>query len=267
MNLDRRTVLLTGASGGLGAAIARALAGRGSKLLLSGRRADVLEALAGEVGGRALTADLSDRAGVDALIAEARHERVEVLVANAGVPASGRLEEFTGEQIDRALDVNLRAPILIAQALLEGMRERREGHLVFMSSLSGKVATHRTSIYSATKFGLRGFAQALREDLHGSGVGVSTIFPGPIAEAGMFAGADVELPPGLGSRSPRDVADAVVLAIERDRAEVDVASLPMRWGTRLGSAAPGLIAAVNRRLGAEDIATQVADSEYQSSRR
>src|SRR5581483_7584589 len=113
-------------------------------------------------------------------------------------------------EIDRALDVNLRAPIVLAHALTPAMVARREGHLVFISSLNGKAATPLTSIYNATKFGLRGFAAALREDLRAEGVGVSTIFPGFISEAGMFAAAGAKLPPGVGTRTPRDVAEATV---------------------------------------------------------
>jgi short-subunit dehydrogenase len=267
VNVAGRTVLLTGATGGLGNAIARALADRGARLLVTGQRTDALEALAGEVGGRALAADLSDPAALEGLIADVRGEPVDVLVANAGLPASGRVSDFTVEQIDRALDVNLRAPILIAQALLEGMLERGAGHLVFMSSLAGKLAPPRSSIYSATKFGLRGFAQSLREDLRGSGIGVSAIFPGPIHGAGLFAESGAELPPGTGSRKPPDVADAVLRAIEQNRAEVDVAPLPVRWGTNIGSVAPGPIAALSRRLGWEEIASKHAASDYHASRR
>ena len=109
------------------------------------------------------------------------------------------------EQIDRALDVNLRAPILLAHALIPGMVERGRGHLVFISSMSGKVATTESALYSATKYGLRGFASGLRQDLRGSGIGVSAIFPGPIAEAGMFAQTGGEAAARAGIRSPRHV--------------------------------------------------------------
>ena len=110
------------------------------------------------------------------LLAEAGE--VDVLVANAGLPGSGRLNSFTPEEIDRALDVNLRAPMLLAHGLIESMVARGSGHLLFMSSLSGRAAAPGTSVYSATKFGLRGFALALREDLAPKGVGVSVILPG-----------------------------------------------------------------------------------------
>src|SRR6202012_2061279 len=100
------------------------------------------------------------------------------------------------------------------------MVARRRGHLVFISSLNGKAATPATSIYAAAKFGLRGFALCLREDLRPHGVGVSTVLPGFIRDAGMFATPNVELPRGVGPRSPDDVAAAVVKAIEHNRAEV-----------------------------------------------
>ena len=195
MQLGGSRVLLTGASGGIGRAVARALHGRGARVLLSGRRTEALEGLRAELGGNAeiLEADLAEKADVAALAERAG--AVDVLVANAGLPASGRLERFTAEEIDRALDVNLRAPIQLTRALVPGMVERGRGHVVFVSSLSGKVASARSALYSATKFGLRGFAGGLREDLHGGGVGVTVVFPSFIRDAGMFADTGVKLPP------------------------------------------------------------------------
>jgi short-subunit dehydrogenase len=265
VNIGGRTALVTGATGGLGEAIARGLAERGAKLVLTGRRTDVLEPLAAELGARSLVADLADRAAVAGVIEEARN--ADMVVANAALPADGPIVEYTGEQIDRALDVNLRAPILMAKAAAESMAARGEGHVVFISSISGKLATNGSALYSATKFGLRGFASALRQDLHDAGVGVSCIFPGPIRDAGMFAQTEVELPRLTATRSPQDVARAVIKAIERNRGEIDVAGLPVRWSAALAAASPGLVAAINRRLGAEDYAAQIAGSEAHRARR
>jgi uncharacterized protein len=248
MNLAGAHVLLTGATGGLGHAIARALAARGASLTLTGRRAEVLEPLAAELGGRAVAADLADPAAPARLLADAG--RVDVLVANAGLPASGGLHSFSEEEIDRALTVNLRAPIMLAHALTPGMVERRRGHLLFMSSLAGRAAPTGSSIYSATKFGLRGFGLALREDLADKGVGVSVILPGFISEAGMFAESGAKLPPFVGTKKPEDVARAVVKAIEQNRAELDVAPLPLRAGAVMAALAPGPVGAVQRKLGA-----------------
>src|SRR5438270_8960638 len=119
---------------------------------------------------------------------------------------------------------------MLARAFAPAMARRGSGHLLFMSSLSGKAATPATSLYNATKYGLRGFASALRAELRASGVGVSAVFPGFIREAGMFADAQVKLPPGVGTRTPADVARAVLEAIERNRGEVDVAPLALRAG-------------------------------------
>jgi short-subunit dehydrogenase len=251
------TVLITGASGGIGNAIARAFAARGANLLLTGRRADVLEPLAEELGGRALVCDLAKRKQVDELAAEALAADVDVLVANAAHPASGRLTDLTQTEVDRMLTVNLRAPIALAHALTPRMIERRRGHLVFISSLAGKSASPSSSIYSATKFGLRGFALALREDLHPYGVGVSVVLPGFINEAGMFADARIELPKGVGTKSPQDVAAAVLRAIDRNRAEIDVAPVPLRVGAAVAGLAPQLSSVVSRRLGSEEIAANL----------
>jgi uncharacterized protein len=259
MNLGGRTALVTGASGGLGQAIARALAQRGASLVLSARNVEVLEALAAETGGRAVACDLSDRAAVERLADEAGP--VDALVANAGIPGSGTLESFSVEQIDRALDVNLRAPIVLTRLMAEGMVERGGGHIVFVSSLSGKAGTARTSIYAATKFGLRGFAQSLREDLRPRGVGVSTVFPGFIRDAGMFHESGAKLPGYVGTKRPNDVARAVIKAIEHDRSEIDVAPLPLRVGTAFASVAPEAAAIVQRRLGANDVAQRITDAQ------
>jgi short-subunit dehydrogenase len=259
VNIGGRTVLLTGASGGLGQAIARALARRGARLVLTSRRAEVLEPLAAEIGGRALPCDLADRAALERLVTEAGP--VDVLVANAGLPASGGIWSFSVAEIDRALDVNLRAPMVLARLLSDGMAERGGGHMVFVSSLSGKAGTPKTSVYAATKFGLRGFAQSLREDLRPRGIGVSTVFPGFVRDAGMFYDAGVKLPAYVGTKTADDVARAVVSAIERDRAEVDVAPLPLRIGVALAGLAPEPAAMVQRRLGASAVAGQFEDRQ------
>jgi short-subunit dehydrogenase len=256
VSLVNGSVLVTGASGGIGQAISRAFAARGASVILSGRRRDVLEPLASELGGQAIVCDLAVRDEVDRLVGEAGE--IDVLVANAGLPASGTLPELTQGQIDRMLEINLRAPIALAHALVPGMIERRRGHLVFISSLAGKAASAASSIYSATKFGLRGFALALRADLAPHDVGASVVLPGFISGAGLFADSGASLPAGIGTRTPEDVAAAVLRAVERNRAEVDVAPLPLRLGATLAGAAPGLAEVASRRMGGDKIATHIA---------
>ena len=124
MELQGKRVLLTGATGGLGEAIARALSERGADLVLSGRRADALAALAQELGAETVVCDLADRDDLERLVAAAGD--VDVLVANAGLPGSGTLQRMEPEEIDRVLEVNLRAPIMLARRLLPGMIERSQ---------------------------------------------------------------------------------------------------------------------------------------------
>ena len=259
MELQGSTALLTGATGGIGQAIARALEQQGARVLLTARRADQLERLAAELGpgAEALPADLT----YDAAALAERAGAVDVLVANAALPASGRIDDFTPEQIDRALDVNLRAPIQLTRELLPGMVERGQGHVVFVSSLSGKVASVGSALYSATKFGLRGFASGLREDLHGTGVGVTVVFPGFVSDAGMLADSGVRLPRWVGTRTADQVAEAVVRGIERDRAEIDVAPLSLRAGALAGSVAPGTFARIQRRLGSAKLSERIAEGQ------
>ena len=126
-----------------------------------------------------------------------------MLVANAALPASGELDDLALEQIDRILEVNLRAPIALARALTPLMIDRGHGHMVFLSSLSGKVASPASSLYSATKFGLRGFALGARADLRPHGIGVSVVLPGFIRDAGMFSDSGTVLPRGVGTNLRR----------------------------------------------------------------
>jgi short-subunit dehydrogenase len=259
VRLEDSTALVTGATGGIGQAIVKALCARGSKVIASGRKGDVLEQLATEVGGvEPLVADLSDPAQATSLVSG---RRIDVLVANAALPASGRLDSFTPEEIDRALDVNLRAPMQLARVLVPPMTERGSGHLVFISSLSGKMASAGASVYNATKFGLRGFGFALNEELRGTGVGATTVFPGFIRDAGMFADSGVQLPRGVGSRTPGDVAQAVVRGIEKGLVEVDVAPRSLSYGARMFGVAPRLVAGINRRLGSDPLTSAIAEGQ------
>jgi short-subunit dehydrogenase len=241
MNLSGRKALLTGATGGLGRAIARALAERGAQVTLSARNREALETLAAELPGSGhavLPADLADPEAAERLAAEAAG--TEILIANAGLPAAGWLADFTPDQVKRALRVNLEAPMLLAHALYPAMVEVGSGHLVFVSSLSGKAASPRSSIYNATKFGLRGFALGLRGDLAPKGIGVSVVAPGFIRDAGMFADAGSKAPPGMGTGTSEQVGKATVRAIEHNKAEVTIAPLRQRAAAHLALVSPSL---------------------------
>jgi short-subunit dehydrogenase len=130
--------------------------------------------------------------------------------------------------------------MLMARALYPAMVAAGGGQLVFVASLSGKAASPRTSVYNATKFGLRGFALGLRADLAPSGVGVSIVSPGFIREAGMFAEAGAKPAPGMGTSTPEAVGAATVKAIERNRAEIAVAPLQQRAAAHFALVSPAL---------------------------
>ena len=178
-SLINARILVTGANGGLGRAIAVALHREGAHLILTARRADALQPVADEVSGQAIVADLSDRSQLAALLEAAGD--VDGLVANAALPASGQLEDWDQDGIDRVIEVNLANPIAMTRALLPRFLERGSGHFVYVSSLSGKVASKGAPLYSATKFGLRGFAGSLRSDVLGTGVGCRRSSPGSSA--------------------------------------------------------------------------------------
>jgi short-subunit dehydrogenase len=260
MDLAGRKALLTGATGGLGRAIAKALADEGAAVVLSARNADALESLAGELPGhghKTLPADLADPGAAEKLAAEAGE--VDLLVANAGLPGAGWLTDFTPEQVQRALRVNLESPMLMARALFPGMVERGSGHLVFISSLAGKAASPLSSIYNATKFGLRGFALGLRADLSPKGVGVSLVSPGFIREAGMFAESGAKPPPGMGTSTPQAVSSAVLKAVKRDKVEITVAPLSQRALAHFALANPAISARAQSGSAGQKAAQAVAD--------
>jgi short-subunit dehydrogenase len=263
MDLDGRKVLVTGATGGLGQAIAKALAARGAKLVLSARKAEDLEQLAGSlpgVGHTTVVCDLAEEGAALSLLERAGD--IDVLVANAGLPGSGRLDSFSQDEIGRALRVNLESPARMTRELLPGWQQRGRGHFVFVSSLSGFVSMPRSSVYAMTKFGLRGFALNLREDLRGSGIGVSVISPGAIREAGMFAESGAAPPPGMGTGTPEQVADAVVRAIERNKAEISVAPIRQRAFARFAMLAPefsGRLAGSTAAKAADEVAAGQTD--------
>jgi short-subunit dehydrogenase len=180
-----------------------------------------------------------------------------VLVANAAVPAAGRLQTFAPQELDRAIDVNVRAPMQLTLALLPHMLQKGSGHLVYVSSLAGKVASGGSSVYSATKFAVRGFGYSLSEELRETGIGVTTVFPGFIREAGMFHESGAKLPRGVGTRTPDDVARAVIEGIDRNRAEIDVAPFSLSSGAKIFGVSPPMASRITRMLGADGVSRQL----------
>lgn len=227
MSVARPAVLLTGASSGIGEATAYELSARGYALVLVARRAERLHRLARELdpsGSRviAVPGDVSDSAAREALLAAALHHfgRVDVLVNNAGVGLGGGAW-WQDPDWGRVLRVNLEAVMALTALVLPGMLERRRGHIVNVASVAGQVATE--SVYSASKFGVRGFTFALRRELWGSGVEVSAVSPGFVLTE-MTARSRLKLP-GLSMPGPEVVARAIADVLERPRREVTVPRL------------------------------------------
>ena len=197
VSLQNKVVIITGASSGFGADAARLFAREGAKVVLAARRLPRLEALADEIrrsGGEALplVCDVTDRQQIRALVTATleAYGRIDVLFNNAGFGRLNWLEALDAEKdIDAQLDVNLRGAIHMTQAVLPTMLAQHSGHIINMSSVAGWIAPPLYSIYSASKFGLRGFTEALRREVRAYGIRVSGIYPGAAAtEFGQHTG-------------------------------------------------------------------------------
>lgn len=234
MELQGAHVLVTGGSRGIGAALAKEFARTGATVSLTARTTDAIEALAGELGGHAFTADLLDPASVDRLIAdvEAAAGPIDVLVNNAGLEGHVWFHESDVEINRQVLHLNLEAPIVLTRNVLPGMIERGRGHLVFTSSLAGTGGFPGLAVYGATKAGLTNFVAALRMELAGTGVNTTIVAPGPVdTEMWDHIEQDNAMEPMLQrlrllqlipTKSPEMLAKKSVRAIEADRRHVRV---------------------------------------------
>ena len=184
-DLTGKTALVTGASGGLGGAIARALYGQGATVALSGTRREALEALAGELGSRAyaLPCDLADAVAVEALVpaAEAAMGSLDILVNNAGVTRDNLFMRMKDAEWDTVLAVNLTAAFRLSRSVLKGMMRRRFGRIVNITSIVGVTGNPGQGNYAAAKAGMIGMSKALAAEVASRGVTVNCIAPGFIA--------------------------------------------------------------------------------------
>jgi len=236
-----RVALVTGASSGIGRALAVRLAADGARLVLAGRDPDRLQEVAERTGGKAVVVDLA--AGVAPLL-DALPGPPALVVHNAGVGAAGPLEELAPERVDELIDVNLRAPIQLTRALLPGLRAER-GALVFVASIAA-VGVAGEAVYSATKAGLRGFADAVR--IEAPEVGVTTVLPGAV-DTPYFGRRGREYDRRFPRPIPADkVAEDIVRGVRRGAVEI----VTPRWltlGAKVHGAAPTLFARASRRFG------------------
>jgi short-subunit dehydrogenase len=239
MNLQPNdTVLITGASGGLGAHIVRAFARRGVRLALAAFPGFELEELRAEVEKQgcecaAYKSDLRNHDERRQLVDDVlkRFGRVDILVNNAGIEFTSFYHELSEGNILDVLNVNLEAPMMLTRLLLPQMLERRRGHVVNISSLAGKSGPAFQEPYAASKAGLVAFTTSLRATYRDSGVSASVIVPG-FVEAGIYANLKAHTgcsaPALIGTSTPEAVAHAVIRAIERNSPEIIVNPIPMR---------------------------------------
>ncbi len=238
--LDGRAALVTGASGGIGAAIARALHGQGAKVALSGTRQDALEALAAELGEGAAVcpADLRDPAAADALIAaaEAACGALHVLVNNAGLTRDGLAIRMKDEDWQTVLDVDLAAPFRLARAALRGMLRRRAGRIIGIGSVVAATGNPGQANYAAAKAGLVGMSKALAQEVGSRGITVNVIAPGFVATA-MTDALPAEQKSKLTAAiplgrmgAPADIAAAAVYLASDEAAWVTGATLHVNGG-------------------------------------
>jgi short-subunit dehydrogenase len=236
--LAGQTVLLTGASGGLGNYIAHAFAERGVKLGLVAFPGAGLDTLLREVADKdcqaiALASDLRESAQRQYVLEQVRKElgEVDILINNAGVEATSAYHHLEEKAISQMIAINLEAPMILTRMVLPGMLQRRSGHIVNISSLAGKAGPAFQEPYAATKAGLIAFTSSFRATYRGSGVSASVITPGFI-EAGIYANlkktTGFTAPALLGTSSPELVPKAVIRAIEQNYPEIIINAIPIR---------------------------------------
>ena len=241
IELRGAVTILTGASRGIGPHIARALAREGAHLALSARDAEALERVAAEIRG------------LGAREAERALGPVDLLVNNAAIENEGPFTRLDTAAITTTIATNLDAPIQLTRLVLDGMLGRRRGHVVNVASLAGKKGVPYAAVYAGTKAGLIEWTGALRLELHGTGVSLSSICPGFVTGEGMFARSGLAPAPMIGSCTPQEVAAAVVRAVRRDEPEVFVNSRPMRPLLVVAAVAPRIAERLIRAIGLVDL--------------
>ena len=187
-DLTGKTALITGASGGIGGAIAKALVERGATVALSGTRVEALEKVAAELGGKAVIvpANLSDPASVEALAKTAEEKlggKVDILVNNAGLTKDGLAMRMKDDDWDSVLDVNLKAAFILTRALLRGMMKNRWGRIISITSVVGVTGNPGQANYAASKAGLIGMSKSLAQEVASRNITVNCVAPGFIATA------------------------------------------------------------------------------------
>jgi short-subunit dehydrogenase len=237
-------VLLTGANGGIGSLVARGLSGAGARLLVAGRSPARLAALTRELGeDRAdwFSGDLAAPAALDALAHQAAGWGCNVVVHAAGVAAFGPAQAATAAHLQQVMATNLAGPMLLTHSLLPHLAAQPRSQVIFIGSVLGAIGLPGYAVYCASKFGLRGYAQALRRELAGGPVRVQYL--GPRSTRTAFNGSDVQAynaATGTAMDAPQRVADALLRLLE-DEAPERFTGFPERLAVRLNGALPVLL--------------------------
>ncbi len=254
--MSGKNALLTGATGGIGPHIARALAANGINLVLSGRREDRLRELStelrsGPVRIETATADLTRVDELEDLANKAVGAlgQIDILINNAGLEDVVPYQWQEPDQIQATVLTNVMAPLLLTRILLPAMLARKDGHIISIASMAGRLAMPFGSAYSGTKAALSEWALSLWMELQGTGVKVTTICPGFVTGSGMFARKGRDAPGSLGSCTPGQVAEAVVKALHSNKPEILVNSMPVRPLMVLKSISPVAAARLGDKLG------------------
>jgi short-subunit dehydrogenase len=261
MRWQGSVAVITGASRGIGRAVARAAANKGAQVGLISRSQAELDAVLNEIGGRGAvaTADVADRAQVEKALAsiETALGPVDILVNNAGMGSWGPFVEIPEDAARRVLELNLVAVLDLTRLVLPEMIERRRGHVVNIGSIAGRLGVPFESVYSTTKFGLAGFTETLAVEMAPFGVGVSMVNPGPVDTAfGEVSGWPTTRPRVPRPVSPERVAAAVIAAVEHGGLE---RSVP-RW-LRAAHVVRTLLPAAYRIGVRRTVARQLAEFE------
>jgi len=240
-DLNGKTALVTGASGGIGGAIARALHGQGANVVLSGTRAEALEALKGELGARAFCSpcNLGNAAEVEALVKSAEAVAgapLDILVNNAGITRDNLFMRMKDEEWDQVIAVNLTAAFRLSRSVLRGMMKKRWGRIITITSVVGVTGNPGQGNYAAAKAGLIGMSKALAAEVASRNITVNCVAPGMIATAMTDALTDDQrsailgrIPAGRLGES-KDVAAAVVYLASEEAAYVSGQTLHVNGG-------------------------------------
>ncbi|MEL6853713.1 MAG: SDR family oxidoreductase [Cyanobacteria bacterium J06607_13] len=273
--LAQKTVLLTGAAGGIGAFIARALVQAEATVVCVGRSPDPLNALVTELkegGGRAIACpfDLQNVEAMPTLVRtiESQAGPVDVLINNAAIEKFRPFQDYSLSDIQAMTTTNLLSPMALCRLLLPGMLARQTGHIVNISSGAGKRGAPFNSVYSATKSGLINWSDALRLELSNTPVNVSIVCPG-ITDAGMFHALGTEAPEGMAVTPPAEVAEVVLQSILKNQPEVMLDGLTNRVFAALCQLSPQLGDRILHKVGIvqtnRDCAHRLAQQESPSA--